>query len=136
MNGCLCNRFPLFIDHNSGALKVSPKCKDNRKTQMSASFTTLSVTDRIAVSPVSNPWSLDIESNESESVIIAQSDSFNRLLVLCAHQIDTSDCYNVSVDVYTHMGGGKKYSRTVKFTTSRGWVDQWIEMTQQHLPVR
>ena len=101
---------------------------------MSASYTTLSITDRIAVSPLSNPWSLDIESNESESAIIAQVNSFNRLLVLGAYQIDTSNAYNVSVDVYTHIGGGKKYSRTVKFTTSREWVDQWIEMTRQHLP--
>lgn len=101
---------------------------------MSATFTTLSVKDRIAVSPLSNPWSLDIESNESGSAIIAQVNSFNHLLVLGAYQIDESDARNISVDVYTHIGGGKKYSRTVKFTASKGWVDQWIDMTQQHLP--
>jgi len=101
---------------------------------MMTSYTTLSVTDRIAVSPVSNPWSLDIESNESGSAIIAQVDSFNHLLVLGAYQVDESDSRNVSVDVYTHIGGQKKYNRTIKFTASKEWVDQWIEMIQHHLP--
>jgi hypothetical protein len=100
----------------------------------SASYCTLSALDRVLVSPPSHPWSLDVESNESQSTIVAQVENFNTILVLCARQIDTSDCYDVSVDLYPHRNGSKKYSRTIQFTTSKEWVNQWIEMTQQHLP--
>ena len=95
---------------------------------MAYCYSTLPVLDRILINVPPNLWSVEILAR-TETLVKAKTCSFNGSLVLNAYKIG-NDCYDVVFEIWPHIGGGTKLGKTVKFTTTGTWVDQWIEKAQ------
>ena len=92
-------------------------------------YTTLDALDRVLVSVPQRIHDVDIERTPDDSTIITNVSAYDSTKVMCASRV-AGDVYNVSFDIYSRVRGAIRYNRTIKFTTTRGWVDQWIEMAQ------
>jgi hypothetical protein len=105
--------------------------KNEVKGAMRRSYSTLTTLDRISMCVPDNPWSVTVF--RDNNWISVEVTSFNGTKELFASKIG-DDCYEVTFKNFARMMGKLKLTKTVEFTTTGSWVDQWIEMTQAHAP--
>ena len=91
------------------------------------SYSTLTTLDRISMCVPANPWSVTVFRNDNWTM--AEVSSFDGNTELFASKVG-NDCYDITFKKFARMMGKLKLMKTVEFTTTGSWVDQWIEMAQ------
>jgi len=94
---------------------------------MNQSYSTLSTTDRCLVAIPNNLWSLSVI--RDGDTITAEITHFNGATEMCAVKV-ANHCYDVTFSIFSRIFGKLKQTKTVKFTTTKCWLEQWIEMAQ------
>ena len=102
-------------------------------------YSMLSSTERQLISIPSHPTDLDIECSEEGDVmaINVTHGPADESIVMVARRVGEvhSEVYDVSADIWLEGSDGEvRYTSTVAFTTTKGWIEQWVEMVEAHLP--
>ena len=98
---------------------------------MNQSYSTLSATDRCLVAVPSHPWTVNVtrhgEDLAVDNVLEAEVTNFHGATKMYATKVG-NDCYDVVFTKFARIYGKLRETATVEFTTTRSWIDQWIEM--------
>ena len=101
-------------------------------------YSTLTPLERVLVSLPKRIEDVDVETinHDGYTALAINVTHFDGSKVLVARQVggSDSDTYDVSVDIWSRVRGKVRYTQTVAFTTTKGWVKQWQEMAEAHLP--
>ena len=99
-------------------------------------YSTLTPLERVLVSLPKRIEDVDVETADNDATMAVNVTHFDGSKVLVARQVggSDSDTYDVSVDIWSRVRGKVRYTQTVAFTTTKGWVKQWQEMAEAHLP--
>jgi hypothetical protein len=106
---------------------------------MNKTYSTLSSAERQLIQVPSNPTDVDVEMCGDGHVlcITVTYGPADESIVMIARRIGGvySEVYDVSADVWLEGSDGEvRYTQTVAFTTTKGWLQQWTEMVEAHLP--
>ena len=92
---------------------------------MSASFSTLTATERCIVAAPSNHWEVIATVHDFGNVVDCSVRSFNGKKVLNAVKVG-NDCFDVTVGNHSHVAGKLVKGSTIRFTTTGTWVEEWL----------
>jgi hypothetical protein len=108
----------------------------NTSTMTAKTYTTLTPLERVLISLPKRIEDVDVETTDNDATITINVAHFNGSKVLVARQVGDADSYtyDVSVDIWSMVQGKVRYTKTVAFTTTKGWVKEWREMAEAHLP--
>jgi hypothetical protein len=92
---------------------------------MASSFSTLSATDRCIAASPRHCFSVDSAVHDFGNVIDCSTRNFNGVKRLNALRV-SGDCFDVTICNFPHVGGAPRLGRTIRFTTTEAWVNDWI----------
>jgi hypothetical protein len=104
---------------------------------MNKTYSTLDHLERVLVAIPTRIEDVDVEYSEDGRTFAINITHFDGSKVLVARQVgdSDSDTYDVSIDIWSRVRGQVRYTKTVAFTTTKGWVEEWLWMAQAHAPV-
>jgi hypothetical protein len=104
---------------------------------MNKTYTTLDHLERTLIAIPTRIEDVDVEYAEDGRTFAINITHFDGSKVLVARQVgdSDSDTYDVSIDIWSRVRGQVRYTKTVAFTTTKGWVEEWLWMAQAHAPV-
>ena len=92
---------------------------------MTASFSTLTATERCIVAAPRNCWEVSSAIHDFGNIIDCSARHFHGKLVLNAVKLG-NDCFDVTVQNYNHMQGRLVKGRLVRFITTGSWLNDWL----------
>lgn len=106
-------------------------------SHMNKTYSTLDHLERTLIAIPTRIEDVDVEYAEDGRSFAINITHFDGSKVLVARQVgdSDSDTYDVSIDIWSRMRGQVRYTKTVAFTTTKGWVEEWLWMAQAHAPV-
>lgn len=102
-------------------------------------YSMLSSTERQLIRVPSDPTDVDVEFYGDGHVLCINvtHGPADESIVMVARRVGEvhSEVYDVSADIWLEGSDGEvRYTSTVAFTTTKGWIEQWVEMVEAHLP--
>jgi hypothetical protein len=103
-------------------------------SQMNKTYSTLNPLERVLIAIPTRIE--DVEHSLDGRTFAINITHFDGKKMLLARQVgdSNSDTYEVSIDIWSRMQGKVRYTKTVAFTTTKGWVEEWLWMAQAHTP--
>jgi hypothetical protein len=92
---------------------------------MAASFSTLTAVDRCIISAPRNCLEVSSCVHDFGNIVECSARNFHGKLVLMAVKIG-NHCFDVTVVPYNHQGGKLVKGKSVRFTTTDTWVNEWL----------
>ena len=96
---------------------------------MSASFSTLSAVDRCLVSAPKHCTDFHVEYSDCREFVKCTARNFHGMKLLTAVRV-SGDCFDVCVEYFQHIWGKLSKGRTIQFTTTEAWLNEWIEIAK------
>lgn len=100
---------------------------------MNKTYSMLSATDR-AILSVPDRAVVTVSRSAKNAAIRVVAYNDDKRVVIDAVRVGDGDgfTYDVIADRFSRLAGKMKHTKTIDFTTSVDWVEQWIEMAQAH----
>jgi len=93
---------------------------------MTASFSTLTATERCLVAAPSSPWEVCATVHDFGGIVDCAVRSFNGKKVLNAVKVG-GDCFDITLVNHNHLQGRFVKGSTIRFTTTGTWLKEWLK---------